>query len=59
MGSSLNYYTVLTIRLHRKRNIIFPSQILYNQECLSSDGQQFHQYQQNIQSPLILNHLTQ
>ena len=23
---------------------------------LNSDGQQFHQYQQNIQSPLILTH---
>ena len=27
-------------------------------EYLNSDGQQFHQYQQNKQSPLILSHWT-
>ena len=27
-------------------------------ESLNSDGQQFHQYQQNEQSPLILTHWT-
>jgi hypothetical protein len=27
-------------------------------ESLNSDGQQFHQYQQNKQSPLIVTHLT-
>ena len=29
------------------------------QESLNTDGQQFHQYQQNEQSPLTLTHLTQ
>jgi len=28
-------------------------------ESLNSDGQQFHQYQQNKQSPLIVTHWTQ
>ena len=28
-------------------------------ESLNNDGQQFHQYQQDEQSPLIITHLTQ
>jgi hypothetical protein len=28
-------------------------------ESLNNDGQQFHQYQQDKQSPLIITHLTQ
>jgi hypothetical protein len=29
------------------------------QESLKSDGHQFHQYQENVQSPLILTELTE
>jgi hypothetical protein len=32
---------------------------LSTKESLNSDGQQFHRYQQNEQSPLNLAHLTQ
>jgi hypothetical protein len=32
---------------------------MYEKESLNSDGQQFQQYQQNEQSPLILTELTE
>ena len=32
--------------------------IQVRKESLNSDGQQFHQYQQNEQSPVTSNHLT-
>jgi hypothetical protein len=33
---------------------VYPINLYYEEKTLNSDDQQFHQYQQNKQSPLIL-----
>ena len=48
-------YTIL----HLSGTINIRLAILIKKESLNSDGHQFHQYQQNEQSPLILTELTE
>ena len=40
------------------QSILFKTCVLLGKESVYSDGEQFYQYQQNVQSPLTSNHFT-
>ena len=52
-------YIKQAISIVQFKHILFAKQIYYYEEKVSTDDHQFHQYQQNEQSPLILTELTE
>jgi hypothetical protein len=49
----------LNFNINKRNNHLSSYLTEHKQESLNSNGHQFHQYQQNKQSPLILSHWTQ
>ena len=49
----------LSVMVYKSNNINKTNNKISPKESLNSDSKQFHQYQQNEQSPLILTHRTQ